>query len=317
MKSQPVTQRLDQLLAAPMFALSIVALALFATVLHTDPFQSSTAAVRWCLIALALLYPAFWAETIVHRMTGGRNLRQHILYCLIPILRIGARDHEEGNRIWLPTLGWQTVDRDLERLLTRMFSVPMIVIALLVLPVIIIDIIEFFREGVESNRAWFVAKQIAVAFIWSAFTFEFVVMISIVKWPANYARRHWIDLAIILLPLLAFLRALRLTQLLRLKQLVKAGRVYRLRGLGLRMWRGVVALEFIEKLLSRNPERRLAKLEAMLEDKLHEVDRLKLDIERMQKRIEEKKNDSQTEPSADATELPSEQADQESRRATA
>ncbi len=288
MENRRLTQQLDQLLAAPMFALSIVVLGLFATILHSFPLEDAGHVVRGCLVALAILYPIYWAETVVHAVTGGGRLRQHLWFCLIPILRIGARDHDGGDTIWLPTMGWRKVDRSLERFLTRFFSVPMIVIALLVLPVIILEF--FLYQRIESDPNWRTAIQVTVAFIWAAFTFEFVVMISIVKWPTNYARRHWIDLAIILLPLLAFLRAVRLTQLFRIKHLAKTGRLYRLRGLGLRMWRGFVALDFIDKLLSRNPERRLAKLESILEDKQHEMGVLEKDIARLKKRIAEKES---------------------------
>ena len=283
---QPEYQ-LDRVLAAPMFAMSLVVLALFAALFNLFDVENRNEIVRWCLIGLAITYPVFWIETLVHWLAGGRNLKQHWWFCFLPILRVGARDHVNGRRIWLPVIGWQMVDRQLERYLAKFFSIPMILVALSLLPVIIIEF--FWYKTIAADTDWQVAMQTTMAFIWAAFTIEFIVMISVVQRKKRYVIKHWIDLAIILLPAISFLRAARLTQLFRLQSLAKTARVYRLRGLAIRMWRGFVALEFIEKLLSRNPEWRLEKLEVLLQEKSEEMDLLKQEIAKLQKRIEEKK----------------------------
>jgi voltage-gated potassium channel len=89
------------------------------------------------------------------------------------------------------------------------------------------------------------------------------------------------------LPVIAFIRLARVAQLARLQQLSRTARLYRLRGLAMRVWRALVALEIIESLLVRNPERRLEKLEVRLADKLEEIEFLKQDIARMQRRVDE------------------------------
>ncbi|MGI9516682.1 MAG: hypothetical protein ACR2NP_06545, partial [Pirellulaceae bacterium] len=76
------------------------------------------------------------------------------------------------------------------------------------------------------------------------------------------------------------------TALLRLNNVARTAKVFRLRGLALRMWRGIVALEVVEMLISRNPERRLERLEARMEYKLEEIDDLRREIGRVQKRVE-------------------------------
>ncbi len=280
------TRWLDQRLAAPMFSASLVVLALFAALLHLHNVQNGTTIVRYCLIGVALLYPLFWLETIAHYFVGSPRSHSNLWYCLFPFLRIGGRDHATGKKIWLPWTAWKTVDRRLEHSLKRDFSIPMIVTALLVLPVIIIEF--FWAAFVEDNPGWRLALQIAAAFIWAAFTFEFTVLMSVVKYRFTYMRKHWIDVAIILLPMVTFIRAARLAQLARLNQISRAARIYRLRGLAMRLWRALVTLEIVEMLLSRDPERRLEKLKIQLEEKLEDIEFLKRDITRLHKRVAQK-----------------------------
>ncbi len=287
MKGKWLTHELDHKLAPPMFAVSLIALGLFAVLFYlNDLAEVGGYIVRACVAGLAVCYVVCWAETVAHTLSGSPRMKQHIWFCLLPICRLGARDHETGKMIWLPSLGWREAARPLERLLARGFSIPMIVIALSVLPIIVLEF--FWSDYVEATTWLQVTMDIAEAFIWSAFTFEFVLMISVVKYPMAYVRKHWIDLAIILLPMIAFLRAVRLTALLRLNNVARTAKVFRLRGLALRMWRGIVALEVVEMLLLRNPERRLEKLEVQLEDKLEEIEDLQREINRVQKRVDER-----------------------------
>lgn len=293
LKGKELTREMDQRLAAPMFVLSLVVLGLFATLIYLTDLEAGGYIVYACLFGLAILYPVFWLETAAHIYARSPLMKQHIWFCLIPITRLGGRDHETGRRVWLPRWNWQEANRPLERKLARHFSIPMIVIALMVLPIIVMEF--FYKDFVDANYGWTLAMKIAEAFIWSAFTFEFILMLWVVKYPMGYVRKHWIDLAIILLPTLAFMRTMRLASIGRLNQLTRTARIYRLRGLGMRMWRGFVALEVIEMLLSRNPERRLEKLESQLEDKQEEIDLLQKDIRQLKSRIQQKRQEEEEE----------------------
>lgn len=280
-----------------MFALAIVVLGVFALLLHVHVLPQGASWVRWCLVALGFLYPVFWFETAAHLAVGSPRMRQNAWFCLLPFVRVGARDHQTGQNIWLPVAGWREVNRTLEKKLIKVFSIPMIAVALLVLPIVIM---EFgWAEFVESSEGWQTALQIAAAFIWAAFTFEFTLIISVVKYRSSYALRHWIDVLIILLPMVTFIRAARLTQLMRMKQLTRTVRLYRLRGLAMKLWRALVALEVVEMLLSLNPERRLEKLEARMEEKLEEIEFLKQDIVRLQRRIAKREAGQEQQQSAD------------------
>ncbi len=282
-----LTRQLDQRLARPMFGLALLVLALFASLIYLNDLGRDGLVVWWSLAGLALLYPVFWLETAVHYYLGSGFLRQHLWFCVLPITRIGARDHETGKLIWLPGYEWREVDKSLERLLARRFGVPMIVISLMVLPIIGMEF--FYKDFVDSNPGWRVVMSIAEAFIWAAFTFEFILMVKIVRSKAHYAIKHWIDLAVILLPTLAFMRMMRLASVGRLNQLSRTARIFRLRGLAMRLWRAFVALDLIEHLLALNPEWRLEKLEDQLQVKMEEIGYLNQDIERLREKVRRKR----------------------------
>ena len=58
---------------------------------------------------------------------------------LAPPLRMGCRSQVRPNHIWLPGLGWQPIDSRLRGTLERVFSVPMIFFALMVLPLFVLE----------------------------------------------------------------------------------------------------------------------------------------------------------------------------------
>lgn len=308
--------------AAPMFCLSVVFLTLVAAVLvltvdapHAGgPFRSARLddasetgnldlqarpddgeeaslrasalrVLRWTLLAL---WPLFLVEAVLRitfrdrQSPGSRREYWLLLAALCPPLRLATRHADQAGRLWLPGLGWQTVDEDLRQRLERALSIPMLVIALLILPVLLV---EFAMAEQVASRVWLqIALGVGTGLIWFAFAAEFIVMITIADKKLRYCKQHWLDLAIILLPMISFLRSLRVVQaaraarLARLQQLTKMSRVYRLRGLAMRAFRGVLLLELVNRVLRIKPERRLRALREMLEEKEREVNRLRREM---------------------------------------
>ena len=84
--------------------------------------------------------------------------------------------------------------------------------------------------------------RIGEALIWTAFALEFTVMIAVVDRKLKYCWQHWIDILVIVLPLVAFLRSLRLARLARLHQIGKFTRLYRLRGSVVRAQRAIAVV---------------------------------------------------------------------------
>ena len=200
-----------------------------------------------CVKFLEALWIVFILEFAVQYLLRDRSQpfwRTHVsglVTCLCPALRLCARHPDMGGKIWLPGLGWRRANAALRGRLERLFSVPMIFIALGILPVLLI---EFgMRQQVLSHRWLQLALHLSLGIIWFAFATEFIVMFSVADKRWRYCKEHWIDIAIILLPFISFLRSLRIVRamrvarLARVEQLVRMSRLYRLRGLAMRALR--------------------------------------------------------------------------------
>ena len=92
-------------------------------------------------------------------------------------------------------------------------------------------IIEFLLKDQVAAYAWLQGLlEVGMGVIWFAFAAEFILMVSIAEKKVAYCKEHWIDLAIILLPLASFLRSLsivkatRLANLMRIQQLSNLAR---------------------------------------------------------------------------------------------
>ncbi|MCH9655497.1 MAG: hypothetical protein K0U86_06110 [Planctomycetes bacterium] len=276
-------KKVDQFAAAPMFSCALLFLVFFAGTLHLINAESPGIALDICNWCLFLIYPLFILETVIHVALGSPRWKFNLLYCLIPPLRICARDQMTGQAIWFPMLAWKVVDSDFREKISKTFSAPMLVIALLVLPLFAVE--HYWQKQIAANPALSDLTAIATGFIWFAFTLEFIVMISIVEKRLDYCRRHWIDIAVICLPMIAFMRALRVTGLLRLQQLTKTARVFRIKSLVLKLYRALLLLEIVNRLLQRNPEKRIIRLETILLEKEKEITDIKEEIAFLSERI--------------------------------
>lgn len=254
---------------------------------HGDDYRLQRAAVAiillvWPLVILESIW--HWASRPWDRTTRKFHLFS-LLFCLCPSLRMCARSPEMHERMWLPILSWRQPNRRLQQRLQRRLSLPMIGISLLIMPVLIV---EFFLQAQVAQYAWLrTCLHFGTGVIWFAFAFEFILMVSIARKKLDYCRRHWVDIAIIVLPLLSMLRSLQLvrsTSLLRLPMLTRLARVYRLRGTAIKVFNGLLVLEFFHRALSRDPERRIARLQEQLAEAEWQAKELRRKIARLERR---------------------------------
>jgi voltage-gated potassium channel len=274
---------IDGALARVMFWLSLVFLTVSAGVIHrighghTTLFEAEV--IVWGLL---LLWPVFVLDALVRLVIGRRPDMprwQHMLYCSLlaaaPPFRMGACSYVDPDLIWLPGLGWRRVDRVLQKHLEHFFSLPMIGISLLVLPVLALEF--FWLETVRGYFLLSLALDIGASVIWVAFVIEFVLMVSVSPAKLLYCLQHIIDLAVVALPLVDFLpvlRLVRLTSVLEIQQITRVGRMLRLRGLLLKSWQAVLLMEMIQRLLGDYKRKRLQRLRELVA--AHEADLVEL-----------------------------------------
>jgi len=271
-----------------MFYVALAFLLLTAFSLHhfnVEPVDPERGRLLGWMFAI-LWFPIFIEAVAGYWRTGdyswGASGRLLLLW-LVPPYRMALATYPGGNCHWLPIIGWQAGGRELEERLDRGFSIPMLFIALMILPILAIEMFgaTYVTEYPMLGRV----RDFGTSIIWLAFAFEFVIMSSVTPTKLRFLAKNWINLAIILLPLIAFLRGFQAARLLRLGRASKALRVYRLRGLGIRAWRGVLTLELIERMFFRKPQSRLARLRAKLADKEHDVTQLKHRIEHLEQQV--------------------------------
>jgi hypothetical protein len=266
--------------ARAMFWLAFLHLLLLAGATHRAARAEVTRPEVWVMaVGLVALWPLIAAETWAAVLVRDRSVRplrptvvRAVAITLVPPLRMGMPD-PWGGRLWLPWWGWCERGRGLEDRLERTFHKPMLVFAVLILPVLALEFVR--ADDVRSSPALALAVHAGVAVIWVAFATEFAVKVSASRRPFVYSRERWLDLAIVLLPVLEFAlstladaapvaRLLRLTRAVAPEQLARMGQMYRLRGLLMKAWRAVLVLRLVAKLTGNTPAKQLRKLEAQI-----------------------------------------------------
>ena len=255
--------------------------------LATGFWQHPAMQTGYVLFGLMLaIWPLFLIEPLYVRWLGWRegtpskNKYGIDWLCVaVPPLRMAKAIPAKDGEIWLPRFEWHPPGKPLHKALERVFSKPMLIIAMLILPVLLI---EFrYQDLLQSNILLKLLLSISMGLIWCAFACEFILMVSTTKKKLAYVKKNWIDLAIILLPLVSFLRSLRivravkLAKFAKLQQLTKMGRVYRMRGLLAKTIRAFLVLEIVNRVMKTSPEKRIDKLMAQVEEKEEELRELK------------------------------------------
>ena len=255
--------------AAQRTGVAVAHLLCTAALLHAPhPDDGGLLLGNWQLSAAAGMLACSAAAAM---LSGGSRLRA----ALLPMLEVPVR---RGGWAWLPGFGWRPVDDALRSDVLRRSSLPMVGVALVVLPLLAVE--HFFEERIARSAGLSAAAAAASGLVWAAFALEFLVGVRLAEKRLDYCKRHWLDLAIILLPLIAFLRAARLA---RLATIQKSARVYRLRGVAMKVWKAVILFDLIGRVLRRTPEKQAAYLEerrAELLRDLADIDERLADVRR-------------------------------------
>lgn len=282
-RHQAATRRETLMSALALFFLLLNAFALHLLERHPGDLEQ----LGW----LAWLFAANWLPILVEAIQGywrsgeySWSARRRLwLICLLPPYRLALSTYPAGRCFWLPVIGWQAADRECYERLDRLFSIPMLCMATLILPILAVE--HLWSDEVERYPALALGLDLGTSLIWLAFAIEFIIMSAVAEKKWLYVARHWVNLLIILLPYLSFLRGLQLMRLVRLGKLTKALKIYRLRGLGMRAWQGIIALELVERVLFRSPEARLQRLREQVEEKELELLRLRRRVAELESQL--------------------------------
>jgi voltage-gated potassium channel len=280
-------------LAGPMFFLALAFLVVLAGLIHRFPRLDRVGLEMYLILGtLAVLWLVFLVEAAIRfrlRDTGRPAWRALVgvaVVALLPPLRLGCRSQVRPEHLWLPGLGWSPIDAALRRKLERWFSVPMICFALLVLPLFAIEYYWAAEIRSEPLLGWWL--DVGTSVIWLAFTVELIVMVAVSERPVRYCFVHWIDVAIVLLPVVEVLplfRMLRLGRVMRLEQLLRWGRLHRVHALVTRGWRALLLLQLVQRLTGRSPEHRLRQLRELLQAREEELADVRREIAELEELI--------------------------------
>jgi hypothetical protein len=283
-----------------MFALAAVYLLLVAGLIHRAQETLVTALeLRILYGGLGLLWPVFAVEALVGvlRRDRSRSLRGAVLRALVvvalPPCRMGLTDPRTG-MIWLPRIGWQPRGKDLYKRLDRAFSGPMILFAFLILPVLGLEYLR--AEQVKSIPELALALHIGISVIWVAFATEFILDTSAAPKPLTHMKERWLDLAIVVLPMLEFVltkwvdaaplaRLLRLGRAISPEQIARMQQLYRLRGLMTKAWQAFLVLGGVGRLLGDVDRKRLRVVETEIADLEERLAELRTEAAELQAKI--------------------------------
>jgi voltage-gated potassium channel len=86
---------------------------------------------------------------------------------------------------------------------------------------------------------------------------------------------------------------MRLAKLAKVQQLSRMGRVYRLRGLAVKAFRALLLFEIVYRLTGITPEKRLVRLQSLLEENQAEADDIREQIKSLEAIIAQQNSDAE------------------------
>ncbi|MEX2513853.1 MAG: hypothetical protein WD398_13190 [Cyclobacteriaceae bacterium] len=295
--ANPLT-KYDYLATPIMYFISLIMLLIISAIINNFSISEMGFQLNPFLIKLGYFYWVIWllyvldflAIILLARKSKTKMASSSfIIRCLglvFPPIRLGTRHLSKPNYIWIPFYHWAKCNEGLLNHIKQKFSLPMIIIALLIIPVILIEW-QFHEQAADMLQSdlSFILDMVQ-GFIWMAFTFEFILMISISNEKFEYAIKNWIDILIILLPFISFMRTFRVVKMARLSQL---SRGYKLRGLLMKARQGLFFASFFYRILTIRPDFQIKKLKKKLDKNHEERERLEEDLIKLFEVIQKQK----------------------------
>jgi hypothetical protein len=288
--------RYDSFSTPIFFFISLIMLMLGAAIINAISHDEENLMVNLFQANVAKMYGLGWLLYLadfsiliaISRRTGQKMAIGEFIFrmsaLIFPPLRMASRHIQDVGLTWLPFYGWAKSNEGLLVQLKRKFSIPMIIIALLIIPVLLVEWKFYDEVSAYLNTDLSFVLDMVQAFIWMAFAFEFILMFSITNEKVDYIKNNWIDVFIILLPFIAFIRTLRLIKIARLSQLARG---YKLRGLLMKARQGFVFASFFYRILTIKPNFQIKNLKKKLEKNQKEREAIEEDLVELYKILKE------------------------------
>lgn len=291
----------EQIIQTVMFILTITFLSLASILveyLQTEKTFSQLPYSKNMIELLFILWPIFFIERLLYLIFCQERTWQSYLglffITLFPPFRLAARRCGGKEALWW-NFTWQEVDLRLYSRLEKRFMFPILIISLLMLPFWTMDL--FFPQKIVAHVSWYHVLYMGNALIWGLFVAEFTIMFSITPKRFEYLKVHWLEIFIILLPMVALVRLLTIyfpifsstsflapTRLIWVTKFKKMLNIYRSRTFLNRIIRIIIMVDVIKYYYSRkNPEKYLQILQSSLQEKEQEIVELKHKIKEAKK----------------------------------
>jgi len=304
-------QKIETLLATAMFFLAILFLAVAAVLvqyLQTDFSLKVLPYLDEMFHFLFGLWFVFLAERLIFIIFCSHNrwnsLTFSLFILLFPPLRLAVRRCDVKPAIWIYPQ-WYRVEPILLEELESWFLYVSLSVSLLILPFWIIEI--FYAEMLYENLLLHHIVNLGNALIWGIFVAEFILEFSITPKRGEYLVKHWLELFIIILPMLILVRLMQLgylvsllgwgnlaeLQVFKLAKLRQMLSLYRARVVFNRMLRILTLIDLFQRWQQRrNPQKYLLHLQEKLAEHQEQIIEIQRKIEETQRLIAEKQNHS-------------------------
>jgi hypothetical protein len=299
-----IYQSIEHIIARIMFFLTIIFLSLVAIILQYLQIDNGLELLpysRQLISILLILWPFFFLDRILYLIfCNKRTWKSYVglfLITLLPPLHLAARRCDDQTYIWWD-FNWQLVTPSLYEHIEKRFLYPILIFSLFMIPIWIIEIF-LPQSSLTMHLLLYHLINMGNALIWGLFTTEFIIMFFITKDRNDYLIRHWLELFIIVLPMLALARFVLIykylfitksTFVLWFVKIQNMLNIYRTRSVLNRIIRILILVDIVKRFYQRkNPEKYLTILRNKLADKEEEIIELKKQINEIELLIEENK----------------------------
>ncbi len=286
-----IYKKFEYFIAKLMFVITIIFLFLMAVIiqyLQTDHGFQHLPYSQTIITIILILWPMFFIERVFYLIFCDDkktliNYLNPLFITLFPALHLATRACGKREYI-LWNFRWNLVTADLYTYIEKRFLYPILLISIIMIPFWITEI--FYPERLSNHPVFIHIINQGNALIWVLFVTEFFILFSIAEKRMDYLKKHWMEILIIILPMLALTRFILISRSLYFVRLQRFLNIYRSKIVLKRIIRILVILELVKRFYERrNPKKYLKRLQDKLTEKENEINDLKIQISEMEQLI--------------------------------